>query len=75
MALPLYQLWGLQINRKQKAGLAGMFCLGLIVILVAIVRFIQTNATTQHVDPVWLALWSMIEASVGKSSYLDDVFL
>lgn len=68
MALPLHLLLGLfGVNRKQKAGLAGIFCLGFIIIVVALVRVFQTRATKEHhADPIWLALWSQIEASVGK---------
>lgn len=67
MALPLHLLLGLiGVNRKQKAGLAALFCLGFFIIAVALVRVFQTRATKQHhVDPIWLALWSQIEASVG----------
>ncbi len=71
MALLLRQLYGLQttqINRKQKIAVAGIFSLGGVIIVVAIVRAIEIKATTEHVDPVWLALWSMVEASVGESS-------
>ena len=68
MALPLYLLLGLiGVNRKQKAGLTALFCLGFFIIAVAIVRVFQTRATkNHHVDPTRLALWSQIEASVGK---------
>ena len=62
----LFLLPGLRINRKEKIALASIFSLSAIVIIVAIIRVTQISATTQHVDPVWLALWSMIEASVGK---------
>lgn len=69
MALPLHLLLGLGVNRKQKAGLAALFCLGFIIIAVAIARVFLTKATKEHhADPVWLALWSQIEASVGKYS-------
>lgn len=68
MALPLHLLLGLfGVNRKQKAGLAAIFSLGFFIIAVALVRVFQTRATKEHhVDPIWLALWSQIEASVGK---------
>ena len=68
MALPLHLLLGLiGVNRKQKAGLAALFCLGFFIIAVALVRVFQTRATKEHhVDPIWLALWSQIEASVGR---------
>lgn len=74
MALLLRLLHGLQtssVNRKHRIGAAIVFSLGLIIVVVAIVRVVEIKATTEHVDPVWLALWSMIEASVGKpSTYL-----
>ena len=68
MSLPLHLLLGLfGVNRKQKAGLTALFCLGFFIIAVAFVRVFKTRATKEHhVDPVWLALWSQIEASVGK---------
>lgn len=68
MALPLLLLLELfGVNRKQKAGLAAIFCLGFIIIAVALARVFLTRATKEHhVDPIWLALWSQIEASVGK---------
>ena len=68
MALPLHLLLGLiGVNRKQRAGLAALFCLGFFIVAVALVRVFQTRATKRHhVDPIKLALWSQIEASVGK---------
>ena len=65
MALPLRLLWNLQINRREKSALAAIFSVGFIVIIFAIVRVVETSASIHHVDPVWLALWSIIEASVG----------
>lgn len=65
MALPLPVLYNLRINSQQKMGLVVIFCLGLITIIFAIVRVIETNATKTHVDPIWLALWSMIECAVA----------
>ena len=65
MALPLRLVWGLRIDRTRKIGLAGIFLLGLVDIIFAIVRVIETSASAHHVDVVWLGFWSMIEASVG----------
>ena len=64
----LFLLHGLRVNQKEKVALASIFSLSAIVIIVAIIRVVQTSATTQHVDPVWLALWSTIESSIGKTS-------
>ena len=70
--IPLFFLLrGLRVNRKEKLALAGIFSLGVVIIAVAIVRLVQTKATTQHVNPVWLALWSAIEASVGTYMFID----
>ena len=66
MALPLRLLWGLQINSRQKLALGAIFSLGIIIIIFAIVRVVEISATFSHVNPLWLALWSMIEASVGE---------
>lgn len=73
MALPLRLLWNLQINAKQKCALAGIFSLGVIIIIFAVVRVVETSATFNHVNPMWLALWSMIEASVGKSDFFGGL--
>lgn len=44
-----------------------IFSLGtIIIIIVAIVRVIEVSPKFDHVDPLWLSLRSMIEASVGK---------
>lgn len=66
MTLLLSLLHNLHTDRKQKAAVAAIFSLSFIVIVVAIIRAIEIRASTKHVDPVWLALWSMIEGSVGK---------
>ena len=66
MILLLALLYGLRTDRKQKLAVAAIFSLSLIVIIVAVIRAIEIRASTDHVDPVWLALWSMIEGSVGK---------
>ncbi|MCJ1414658.1 hypothetical protein MMC32_000985 [Xylographa parallela] len=65
MALPLRLLWGLKVNLQQKIALAAIFSLGFIIIAFAVVRVVETGATFKHVNPMWLALWSMIEASVA----------
>lgn len=66
MMLLLSLLYGLHTDRKQKLAVAAIFSLSLIIIIVAVIRAIEIRASTDHVDPVWLALWSMIEGSVGE---------
>ncbi|KAL2055361.1 hypothetical protein ABVK25_004169 [Lepraria finkii] len=65
MMLLLSLLYGLHTDRKQKLAVAAIFSLSLIIIIVAVIRAIEIRASTDHVDPVWLALWSMIEGSVA----------
>ncbi|MCJ1429662.1 hypothetical protein MMC29_007577 [Sticta canariensis] len=70
MALPLRLLWKLQIETRQKLALAAVFSFAIVIIVFAIVRIVEINSMLKHVDPIWLALWSMIEASVGKQLIL-----
>ncbi|KAG0648038.1 hypothetical protein D0Z07_5941 [Hyphodiscus hymeniophilus] len=74
MLLPLRLLVTLQISLKQKLGLAGLFSLGIIVIVFAFVRLFkvtratalsQTDPTTLADGPIILSLWSTIEAAVS----------
>ena len=73
MALPLNLLWNLQVTRKQKAGLAVVFSVGTIIIIVAIARGIEI-ATRARTDGVLLNIWSIIESGVCKTSFSDAPF-
>lgn len=66
MFLLLALLWDLKMDRKPKLAIAAIFCFSGIVVIFAIIRAIVVSPQTGHVDPVWLALWSIIEASVGE---------
>lgn len=66
MIIPFRLLLGLQFNRKQKFALAVIFSWVFIVIFYAIVRVVEISSSSEHVDPIWLALWSVTEGSVGK---------
>lgn len=65
MTLGLRLLWNLQISVKEKFALGAIFSVGVIKITFAIIRVVKIGASSQHVNPIWLALWSMIEASVA----------
>ncbi|KAI4168389.1 MAG: hypothetical protein LQ348_007504 [Seirophora lacunosa] len=53
-------------NRKEKLALGAVFSVSFIKILFAVVRVVKIgNVSAAHVNPIWLALWSMIEASVA----------
>ncbi|MCJ1273487.1 hypothetical protein MMC21_001279 [Puttea exsequens] len=65
MALPLYLAMRVQLPWTQKLALGGIFSLGIIVILFAIIRIVVTNQHDSHPEVSWLNLWSQIEASVA----------
>jgi hypothetical protein len=67
LVLPIHLLWDVKISVRQKLGLAGIFSLGIIIVVFAVVRVIVTNAVHTHVEPTWLGVWSALESSVGKS--------
>lgn len=66
MALPLKSLWTLQINTRTKLGLIILVSLVFIIMAFAIVRVVESSASAEHVNPIWLALWSIVEAGVGE---------
>lgn len=73
MIIPLRLLWSLQVNRRQKLALTVIFSLAFIVIVFAIVRVVEISPSSEHVDPIWLALWSMVEGSIGMWLRFSDV--
>lgn len=64
MLLPLRLIPTLQVNRRQKIGLAGVFCVGIMVIAAAIARLTQIIGQART-DPVGLAVWGIVESSVS----------
>ena len=42
MTLPIYMLLGLQMRKGQKAGLADVFCLDLVVVVFDILRTVES---------------------------------
>ena len=65
MGLGLRLLWNLQIGAREKVALGAIFSVGLIKITFAVIRVVKIGASATHVNPIWLALWTMIEASVA----------
>ena len=63
MLLPLNMLSKLQVSRRQKIGLGGVFSVGVIIIIVAIIRAVQINHQERS-DPVALAVWGLVESTV-----------
>ncbi|KAI9677634.1 MAG: hypothetical protein M1817_006589 [Caeruleum heppii] len=73
IALPLRLLWNLRITRRQKYGLAAVFSLALIIIIVAIVRAVETSSTLvptgnlslERADPMALTIYSVLESTIA----------
>jgi hypothetical protein len=64
MLLPLRLLPKLQVSRRQKVGLAGVFCVGIMVVASAIARLTQIIGQERS-DPVGLSVWGLVESSVS----------
>jgi hypothetical protein len=69
LGIPLWQLWGLKLHWKKKAGVALMFCVGTFVTVVSILRLqalvhfaASSNASWEFYD---VSVWSTIEICVG----------
>lgn len=67
MILPLRLIWNLQMKRNQKLSIGALFCIGWICIIVATIRVAMVGNNTANGMPMpsWLALWGIIEASIG----------
>jgi hypothetical protein len=70
MALPLTILPSLQLDARDKIGLAVVFSLGLLIIATAIARMTQILSIAYYregvdVDTVSLFVWTIVEASVA----------
>ncbi|RMZ03108.1 hypothetical protein D0860_06953 [Hortaea werneckii] len=62
--LPSGLLRHLQVDKRHKVGLAGIFGIGLVRIPCAIIRWTQI-VLSARTDPVGLAVWSLAESSIS----------
>lgn len=69
MLIPLRLISHLRMSIFQKLGLAFLFCLGWVVIVLSIARTIRINAGGKGAypqsDPRWVALWSIAEETTA----------
>ncbi|RII09966.1 hypothetical protein CUC08_Gglean005956 [Alternaria sp. MG1] len=69
LALPIGQIWNLQLKTKKKIGVLLMFSVGAFVTVVSILRLraLVSFARTENItwDYLEAALWSVIEVNVG----------
>jgi hypothetical protein len=73
MALPMKLTWNLQMARSKKNAILTLFGTGFVCIFFACLRVAQVainaakpEAAGQPLDPTWLAIWGMVECSIGK---------
>ena len=69
IALPLNLLYTVRLAPKQKLGLAAVFSIGILIILVAIARAVRISRKAFS-DGVLLALWGIIESTVCEYRHL-----
>lgn len=67
MFLPMGLIWKLQMPLRRKLSVGGLFGLGWVCIIVAIIRVNELGRTVKNSQPsmTWLALWGIVEASIG----------
>ncbi|KAK6539476.1 hypothetical protein TWF694_009699 [Orbilia ellipsospora] len=69
MAIPLRLIRQLRMSTLQKVGLACLFCLGFVVVVLSLARTIRINAggtgAYPQSDPRWVALWSIAEETTA----------
>ena len=63
MALPLAMLRRLQMSRKAKLGLAGIFCCGVVTIAFDIIRTVETLTDGDRLGST--ALWTNLESAIA----------
>jgi hypothetical protein len=73
MLLPILLIRGLQMPKKRKLSIAGLFGLGWICIGISTLRAAylgneSTRETFRQPSTSWLALWAIVEGSIGKTA-------
>lgn len=75
MILPLKLAWTVQLPLKQKLSIGGVFCVGIICVIVAIVRVVQVSLAAKKDAPTipWLAIWGVIEREI-RTFHCDNKY-
>jgi hypothetical protein len=81
MGLPIKLTWNLKMVRNKKIAIRLLFASGVVCIMFAILRVAQVainaakpEAHAQPLDPTWLAIWGMVECSIGRFSLFLDLY-
>jgi uncharacterized membrane protein len=67
--LPIRILLGLRLKTQQKVGIGAVFSLGIIIIAFSVVRMVKIAdalAGNRPTGSVNVALWSILESTMGK---------
>ncbi|ROV94745.1 hypothetical protein VMCG_08895 [Cytospora schulzeri] len=66
-AMPIPVVLGLNINNRKKAALAGIFAVGLFVIITSFVRWVALLTTKSDItfNQVEAGVWTFLEISIG----------
>ncbi|KAK2837022.1 hypothetical protein FQN49_006483 [Arthroderma sp. PD_2] len=65
VSLPIAFVLKSSLPMPQKLGLVGLFLLGLCVVIIAILRTIETDGKMKLSPPSWLLFWSSMEATIA----------
>lgn len=65
MALPICIIWNLRLPLLQKMSVVGLFCIGVVLVIVATLRVVQIEGKTRSSSTSWLALWAVIECGIA----------
>lgn len=63
MSIGVHILWGTTMTIRQKIGIGVIFCLGVFIIVAAIVRAIEIS-NKAYSDIVGVGVWSVAESSI-----------
>lgn len=65
ISIPVVLLWNVQIPLKRKLALAGILCLSIFMIIIAIIRIAAGSISNGQVDAAWAVYWLQVEACIG----------
>ncbi|KAH8884971.1 putative PTH11-type G-protein coupled receptor protein [Thozetella sp. PMI_491] len=69
LAIPLWQLHGLNLQWKKKVGVGLMFCVGTFVTVMSVLRLQSLVTFANSMNPTWdqfgASFWTVIELNVG----------
>jgi hypothetical protein len=65
IAIPMSLAWRVKLPWKPRLALFGVFSLGGVIIVFAIIRVVFTNKQHRQPEISWLNLWSAIEAGIA----------